>query len=511
LSLSIVLALMLVQAQRPGDDRVVEPSELARDPKLIGREVVVDDRVRYFQPGPRGPRGQSTLDELLLKRTDVIFKLPPGLRPEHPPREPAARVTGVMRSDPRGLYCDVTRLEMKPNDLDRLEFEVKRLDPGDSAARSNWATWAERRARDFGDDKLAARARAIETEALLIDVDRPKADDLALSRRARNHGIDDLANALAHRVLRVRLESAKTTDDLTRLAAEVVSLLPKSALPWPLGGYEALVDRMKTNPIVVYRNAPETDRAVLDRALLAEVIQRRLERRVAEAPAEAMALANEATEKLPDRPEVARGLLNRALTATERQATTMRLSEVETLAKTFRDSGQTERAKTLLKTWLDDQRARLNPSDSEGHVLLATQFVNLLNDRSVAADLLRDALRADPDLKSATEAYRRLGFRKSTSTGEWFDPEAAKPSEPAPKVETAPIAGRGQGDSLRGLSIEQARRQLGSKPDRITRESTQDATIEHWIYQGPPKTRVVVIRRPLGRSRPEVVGDYTIP
>jgi tetratricopeptide (TPR) repeat protein len=511
LSVSIVLGLVLVLAQRPGDDRVVEPSALARDPKLIGREVVVDDRVRYFQPGPKGPRGQSTLDELLLKRTDVVFKLPPGLRPEHPPREPAVRVTGVMRSDPRGLYCDVTRLEMKPNDLDRLEMEVKRLDPGDSMGRSGWATWAEHRAKDFGDDKLAARARAIETEALLIDVDRPKADDLALARRARNHGIDDLANALAHRALRVRLDAARTNDELARLAAEVVSLLPKSAVPAPLAGYEALLDRMKINPIVVYRNASESDRSVLDRALLAEVIQRRLERQVAQAPAEAMALANDANEKLPDRPEFARRLLNQALEATEKKATTMRLSEVEALAKTFRDSGQPERSRALIKTWLDDQRSRLNPSDSEGHVLLANQYINLLNERTVAAELLRDALRADPDLKSATDAYRRFGFRKSTATGEWFDPEAARSEVAAPKVEAAATPGRGKGDSLRGLSVEQARRQLGSKPDRITRESTQDATIEHWIYQGPPKTRIVVIRRPLGTSRPEVVGDYTIP
>jgi hypothetical protein len=511
MSLSIALGLMLVLAQRSGDERVVEPSALARDPKLIGREVVVDDRVRYFQPGPKGPKGQSTLDELLLKRTDVLFKIPPGLRPEHPPREPAVRVTGVMRSDPRGLYCDVTKLEMKPNDLDRLDTEVKRLDPGDSSGRSTWASWAERRAKDFGDEKLAARARAIETEALLIDVDRPKTDDLALARRARTHGIDDLANALVHRALRPRLDSARTADDLGKLAADVESLLPKSVVAAPLLGFEDLLERLKTNPIIVYRNASESDRSVLDRALLAEVIQRRLERRLVESPADAMTLADEAREKLPDRPQVARRFRNQALEETERKATTLRLSEVEALAKTFRESGEPGRARALLKNWLDDQRAHLNPSDSEGHVLLANQFINLLNDRAVAGELLRDALRADPDLKSATEAYRRFGFRKSTETGEWFDPDAAKAPVTLPKADSALIPGRGQGDSLRGLSVDQARRQLGSKPDRITRESTQDATIEYWIYQGPPKTRVVVIRRPPGRSRPEVVGDYTIP
>ena len=248
--------------------------------------------------------------------------------------------------------------------------------------------------------------------------------------------------------------------------------------------------------------------------MLADAIQRRIDRRAAESPGDALALADEARDRLPDRPEVAKGLRDLGLAAAERRATDLRFSEVEALSRTFRESGQPERARALLKTWLDDQRARLNPSDSEGHVLLAGQFIALLDDRSTAADLLRDALRAEADLKSAIDMYRRLGFRKSAETGDWYDPTASggpRPSPPPIPAAAPATSGRGRGESLRGLSADQARRQIGSKPDRITRESTQDATIEHWIYKGPPRTRVVVIRRPLGGSRPEVVGDYTIP
>ena len=39
---------------------------------LVGREVVVDDRVAYFQ----FHKGQG-FDELVLKRTPVVFRIPP--------------------------------------------------------------------------------------------------------------------------------------------------------------------------------------------------------------------------------------------------------------------------------------------------------------------------------------------------------------------------------------------------------------------------------------------------
>ena len=50
----------------------VEPSELAGRADLVGREVIVDDRVAYFQ----FHKGQG-FDELVLKRTPVVIRIPP--------------------------------------------------------------------------------------------------------------------------------------------------------------------------------------------------------------------------------------------------------------------------------------------------------------------------------------------------------------------------------------------------------------------------------------------------
>ena len=490
----------------------VEPSAIAKDADLIGRTVVVDDRVRFFSSsGKRGPLGQHIFDELMLKRTEVAFRLPPALRPEHPTPPPAVKVTGTVRVDGRLIYVDVASLEAMPADLDRLNREVKRLAADDSAARARWADWAGRRAKDFKDAPLANRARELETEAILIDVGRPKADDLALARRARAQGLgDDLVGAVAHRGLRARLDAARTADELAAVVAEIPTYLPKAAEPHPAADLAEWSARMKANPVATYRGASPSTRDAIDRALLGDALERLLDRKLADAPDQARALADEARAKLPDRPLVADRLRERALTSTEARASTMRYSEVEALARDFREAGQPDRARGVVKTWLDDQRRRLIANDADGHVILAGQYDRLLSDRATSTELLQEALKADPQSKPVTDAFRRMGFRKSDK-GEWYDPEPARTASAAvAEAEPAPGPGTGRGDSLRGKTPEQVRKNLG-KPTRVAREATQDATIEQWTYQGPRQRLIVVIHRPRGQARAEVIASYSLP
>jgi tetratricopeptide (TPR) repeat protein len=505
--IGLLLALAAVaQAPSPAPTPV-EPAKLAKDTDLIGREVVVDDRVRFFSSsGRRTPQGQQVFDELILKRTPVVLRLPPELRAERPPRGPAAKATGMLRVDGRQLYLDVATLEMMPPDLDRLNRDAKRLAPGDSAGRARLADWALRRANDFGDDALAARAHEVETEALLIDADTPKADDLALAKRAREHGLgDDIASGLLHRALRVKLDAARSAAEMEAVAAEIATALPRSTAPHPLEGLVEWTARMKTNPLAAYRGASDPVRAALDRTLLADALERLFDRKLADDPSRSRTLSDEARERLPDRPLVASRLREHALTNTEAKATTMRLSEVESLARDFREAGQPDRARAAIQAWLTDQRKRLNPSDAEGHVILAGQYDRLLGDRGTAGELLKEALKADPQARGTLDTLRRMGFRKS-DRGEWYDPEPAKtasaPEEPAPA--------RGKGETLRGQTPEQVRANLG-KPTRVAREATQDATVEQWTYLQGRRWLIVVISRPRGSGRAEVVASYSLP
>ncbi|MGE5756521.1 MAG: hypothetical protein ACM35G_12565, partial [Planctomycetaceae bacterium] len=85
----------------------VEPSELMKRPDLLRRMVVVDDRVRLYQ----FHKG-SGFDEIDLKRTLVIFRLPPGLRFGRSPDVPAAPVRGALKTEGGLWVCDVTALEL---------------------------------------------------------------------------------------------------------------------------------------------------------------------------------------------------------------------------------------------------------------------------------------------------------------------------------------------------------------------------------------------------------------
>ncbi len=509
MGLALTIGMAIAGQGADAGARVVEPSRLTSDPDLIGREVVVDDRVRLFLAHKKG--GKDVFDGLLLKRTDVVFKLPPSLRPDRPPRQPSARVRGILRSEGKAVTCEVHALDMMPADLERLDLAVKRLGANDAAGRVAWATWAEDRAKSFNDADLAARGKAIEAEALLIEAGRSGADDLALSKRARARDLgDDLASALAHRGLRPRLSRAKSADELAKMAVEIESFLPGSADPKGIKPGGEWTARVEADPISAYRQAPAEVRAGLDRAIWAEAIRRNLERRLADAPGDAFALAEEAKAKLPDRPELAGKLRDKGLAASESNVAVMRLSEVEALAKTFRDDGQPGRARDLYKTWLDDQRKRLNASDADGLILLSGQYLRLLDDRLAAASLLNDALKTDPESKSAADAFRRMNYRKSPE-GVWFDPRPATTTDAAPSgTDPAPTA-RGSSGSLRGMSVEQVRAKLGGKPDRISRSATQDETIEQWIYRGPRGTQVVNIRRTRGSAQAEVVSYYSVP
>src|SRR5262245_37254989 len=105
---------------------LVEPAQLERRADLLGREVEVDDRVKYYVP-----RTGTDHDELQLKRTPVPFRVPRRLRPPTASRMTAVVVRGVLDRDGSRLVCQVTDLRPVPNDLDRLERGLLGLGPRD--------------------------------------------------------------------------------------------------------------------------------------------------------------------------------------------------------------------------------------------------------------------------------------------------------------------------------------------------------------------------------------------
>lgn len=497
-----LICCLLPQANGADDAAVnVEPAELARRVDLVGREIVVDDRIRYFLESKRG----QGFDELILKRTDVPFRLLASARYARPPSESNAIVRATLKIVEGRMIGEVITLTLLGNDGDRLSREVGRLRPDDLVGRRSWARWAERRGRELNDAKLVEKGVALEVEALWAEASRPGADPIALVEAATGRPIPrEVREALLYRGLRRAAELATTAVACNDLLRKVRETFPQAVEPTPGPGPSL---EASDEPATVYRAASEAERRQLTRRLYADLVEKSVDARLAADPSQAMSLVEEATQQLPDRPQVADRLRQRGLAAAERGVTSMRQAEVEELARTLRAAGQEDRARHALEEWLHDRRKnRLSPSDAEGRVLLAANYEKLLGDRNTAGELLSEADRIDPQSRSVADAFLRLGYRKG-DTG-WFDPPTSttQPATQAPTPQST-VAG----DSLRGLTRSQARSRMGGKPDRVVRAVTQGMIVEQWVYPIGKVDQIVVFRIDASTSEPRVSANYSLP
>src|SRR5271166_2747480 len=219
------------QAMAQTEPVAVDAADLDRRADLVGKMVVIDDRVRFYQY--HAGRGY---DELDLKRTNVVFRLPPRLRPQSPPRPTPVIVQGRLARDQDQLVCDVVTLKVLPNDMDRLDQAISALPARDFENRKAWAAWAEARGKAFNENALIQRARSLEAEALRLEgeqtrgtVDAPK-EWLTLAEEARRRKIaEPEPSALAHKALQAKLAAASKSDSLKEIIPLIERSFPNAA------------------------------------------------------------------------------------------------------------------------------------------------------------------------------------------------------------------------------------------------------------------------------------------
>ncbi|MGP0070232.1 MAG: hypothetical protein ACLQGP_42360 [Isosphaeraceae bacterium] len=511
LSLSGLAGLAMGQKQ---SDHHVEPPELERRADLIGREVVVDDRVKYYVI-----RKGSEDDELELKRTPVSFRVPRRLRPPEIPKAGVV-VRGILKREGTRLVCEVTNLQLVPEDLERLERGLAILGPRDYASRKAWARWAERRATDFGEANgpLMKRSRELEAEVLRMQgdlkrvaVDAPQ-EWLAMAQDARRRKVaEPEPSALAHRALRAQVASARSADEVKAVIREIEAFFPAAAkdrasAQMNLARWEA---PYADDPADAYRNPTATAavRGALDRRLWADAEERLLELEPIPDLPTGIALSERAASLLPEKPDLAGRLLDQTFGKFRKELASLRLDEVKALAEAYREKlRQPEESRKVLREWLEIRRARLSDTDAEGPVLLARSYEDLLQDRVTAVELLRKAWKIDPKSREIEDAFRRRGFRKLK--GEWVDSDPN--SEPGPTNAARPIPTASQG--LLGLTPEEVRLKLNGRPTRVNHAYSRGQLIEQWIYHlDNNSARYVNLLHAPGELKPRVIADYTLP
>jgi hypothetical protein len=490
----------------------VEPGDLARRQELVGREVIVDDRVAYYVA-----RNGSDDDELQLKRTPVTFLVPRPMRPASHTRVVSVVVRGILERDGSRLVCRVTNLDLKPADLERLDGAVRQLGARDYQTRRAWARWAERRASEFRDDALLRRAKALEAEALRMEgdmnrvaVDAP-AEWLSMARDARRLKVSEPEpSALAHRAFRARLASAEGSEALKSLMVEMKQFFPeapndRAAARTDLARWEA---RYADDPAAAYRSATPEIRKALDRRLWADARQRLMETEPIPDLAAAITRADEAAEQLPERPDLPARMLEKAVVTARRTLGTMRQDEARHLAEVYRVRlRKPEEGRQVLRDWLEIKRSKLSETDAEGRVALAGLYDDLLQDRVTAVDLLRKAWTIDPSSKETAEAFRNRGFRQQKD--QWVEADA--PAVPAGDGANPARQAVTNTQSLIGLTPDELQQKLIAKPSFKNYIACRGQLIEQRVYLDTGSVRYVNLLKTPGESRPRVIADYTLP
>jgi hypothetical protein len=522
-SKATILVLPLLFASAPialgaaqSETIVVDASELDRRGDLVGKLIRVDDRVRFYQ----SHRGEG-YDEIYLKRTKVIFRLPPRLRPEGSPRPMPVVVEGRLIRDGGELVCEVESLKVMPNDLERLDQAIAALSAKDFENRKTWAAWAEKRGKSFKpeDKPLIQRARSLQAEALRLEADRKQVavdapeEWLALAYEGRRRGIPEPdPSALAHKAFQAKLAAAAGSDEIKGIIAAIENFFPQAAKDHAAGRIELgrREQTYKSDPAGAYREAPLNLRGALDRRLYADAVERLWEKQVALDPARGVALAQRAEAELPERTDLATKLLTKGLEAARRDLGSLLLAELKTIGQTFRDKLKNPQAALeLYRDWLRLKRDRLSDTDAEGRLVLAALYEDLLQDRAAAADLLRRAWKIDPGSKEVAEALRTRGYRLVKD--EWLastpETETTNPASLQGDRQTkAPLE---TSQSLRGKTPEEVTLKLGVKPNRKVYCGTKGQLIEQWIFvESPTKSHYVSFVRTPGDLKPRVIGDY---
>jgi hypothetical protein len=477
---ALILLLALI-SQPPAVVRV-SVADLEKRPELVGRDLMVEARSPKFIYD----RARDW-DTFTVQKSEVRFRLPPQFAFAKPPTTGGIRVRGTLRNVQGHLVFDVAdRPELIPGDMERLEQAIGKFVPEDIASRHSWAEWAMRRAAEYDDDALRARAQQLAGDAIDLEAAQPANAgpfrQIELAARARELQVPEpTPTALVHRGARERLPRIASPEDAEGLVQLLEKILPQAASdPSTQNADPALLATYDRDPAQAYRAADPATRARLDRRLMADARQKAIELRANAAPSQLLALADRADKELPDRPQLARSLRLRGLETTDVRE--LRLAEVQDRARLFETLGEPGRARDLLRSWLDFQRtSRLTPGDAEGRLSLATQYETLASDPRSAESLLREAWAIDPNAPETARAFRERGFRLVGK--DWIAPEspAAGINTNPDATASRPAASAGT-DPYRGLNREQVIAMIG-QPDSVSRLVTQGHLREQWLYR----------------------------
>lgn len=464
--------LLAVACGRAADEPASVKTFLAERDKwerLQGTTLSVEGRWSIFND-----------ERLLLTKCDLVFVF------DNAVRVPASKtknveVTGRLETREGALVFRVTRLQLRPSDLDTVGDRRARLETNDPQGWYDLANWATERGRFYEDEELLKEAADLSQTGVIVEYRKipPTAVDplFALAQKANRLGLPrDLHDRMIHDALRRELASARRgkPELYNVVLTHILERLADSDVRLTLD--EATLEQQRLyreDPLAVYEQADEDQRRTLHRLLYAEVALEQIEGAAAADGSNGFEVARRIEQTVPEHAALAEEYRSREITWQIEHVPELTRENLLTLAARLDERDETARAEEVKRRWLDAREPTWRGRGINGKLDLAEEYIQLLGDEAAAAEVYKEIFREPAGQETARTKLVELGYRFDGA--DWVSADA-DPGDP-----TADAIRRGV--VRRDMTDSEVQAALGGRPDSVVRFASRGQVTEVWVYR----------------------------
>ena len=458
---------------------------LGRDWKQnVDRALTVEGRI-----------GITSSRQLRFAGSELRVQLPPGTHRFN--TTDRVQASGLLRSDNGRPLLEAFSIKPIERTEQWLAGVAAGIRAGDPASYFAAADTVRSRGAFYEDDDLLKRAAELDAQgldamALQAGLDTGELRGVALVAAERKVPAESVQPLLFKAALldwnavlpRLSVDGPAAADVILAQAADDLpgALTPQPSVPKELSA------AYRDDPQAAYDAATPEQRLTLDRLLYGDLLELTAAARVAADDSNADALADELSETLPDRPQIAAEYRRRGADALLAAVGSMTETEAVALADRLGQSRGEAARRQALDRWLESRQAAAELDGSAALFTLAQDTERLTGDAEATAALMIAASEADSRFAPSREWLRDHGYERK---GDRWQVKGADRQIATPPDEVGlPLEV--------GITGEQARQRAGILPDRTARLVSRGRLLEFWVYRDLGVT--LTVERRGGRS-----------
>ncbi|QDU46489.1 hypothetical protein Mal52_50100 [Symmachiella dynata] len=373
----------------------------------------------------------------------------------------------------------ISAVKTLPSDEEEFQLRKRRLNEKSLEGWYELGEWATGQGTFYQDDKMSMLGREAHAQGIAIERAAARGKDAVrlkkLAAKAETYGLlPALQENLLFEAFVLMRDQAKSVADLGVAISEAATELPGSEIPLPQP-QPKLRKQYKADPQTSYEGASATQRTLLHRILMSDLILARLQDQLDKNFENGFQIADLIDREIPEFRDLAQEYRDQSLKARTEQVATLSRADILDLQKHYDDQQQPDKGREVVEAWLEHRRNRLDEQDTEGLLNLSEEYVTMLNRPERATDLLLTAAERNPGNERIEAKLGRLGYQ--LQNGKWRAPRGGDEQDES-DIERAMREGR----PVLKMTATQLRKAMASEPAKILRIASQGQVDEFWLY-----------------------------